>query len=75
MQDDDVCASVYVWLPTVTVPFRGAPVLASTVSDTLPFPVPAPDVTVIQGAIFVICVLTFRRGIVGEIAHFFKRSL
>jgi branched-chain amino acid transport system permease protein len=32
-------------------------------------------VTVIQGAIFVVCVLTFRRGIVGEIAHFFKRSL
>jgi branched-chain amino acid transport system permease protein len=32
-------------------------------------------VTVIQGAIFVICVLTFRRGIVGEIAHYFKRSL
>ncbi len=32
-------------------------------------------VTVIQGSIFVICVLTFRRGIVGEIAHFFKRSL
>jgi len=32
-------------------------------------------VTVIQGAIFVICVLTFRRGIIGEIAHFFKRSL
>ena len=31
-------------------------------------------VTVIQGAIFVICVLTFRRGIIGEIAHFFKRS-
>ena len=32
-------------------------------------------VTVIQGAIFVICVLTFRRGVVGEIAHYFKRSL
>jgi branched-chain amino acid transport system permease protein len=32
-------------------------------------------VTVIQGAIFVICVLTFRRGIIGEIAHIFKRSL
>ncbi|EKS42416.1 branched-chain amino acid ABC transporter permease [Afipia clevelandensis] len=32
-------------------------------------------VTVIQGAIFVICVLTFRRGVIGEIAHFFKRSL
>lgn len=32
-------------------------------------------VTVIQGAIFVICVLTFRRGIIGEIAHYLKRSL
>ncbi|HTB02860.1 MAG TPA: branched-chain amino acid ABC transporter permease [Bradyrhizobium sp.] len=32
-------------------------------------------VTVIQGAVFVVCVLTFRRGIVGEIAHFFRRSL
>jgi branched-chain amino acid transport system permease protein len=32
-------------------------------------------VTVIQGVIFVACVLTFRRGIIGEIAHYFKRSL
>jgi branched-chain amino acid transport system permease protein len=32
-------------------------------------------VTVIQGVIFVACVLTFRRGIVGEIGHFFRRSL
>jgi branched-chain amino acid transport system permease protein len=32
-------------------------------------------VTVIQGSIFVICVLTFRRGVVGEFAHFFRRSL
>src|ERR1700733_14722862 len=32
-------------------------------------------VTVIQGSIFVACVLTFRRGIVGEIAHLFRRSL
>ncbi|NVN88619.1 MAG: branched-chain amino acid ABC transporter permease [Rhodopseudomonas sp.] len=32
-------------------------------------------VTVIQGGIFVICVLTFRRGVIGEIAHYFKRSL
>ncbi|HYP57652.1 MAG TPA: branched-chain amino acid ABC transporter permease [Beijerinckia sp.] len=32
-------------------------------------------VTVIQGIIFVVCVLAFRRGIVGEIAHWFKRSL
>jgi branched-chain amino acid transport system permease protein len=32
-------------------------------------------VTVIQGVIFVLCVLTFRRGVVGEIAHFLRRSL
>jgi branched-chain amino acid transport system permease protein len=32
-------------------------------------------VTVIQGSIFVVCVLLFRRGIVGEIATFFKLSL
>jgi branched-chain amino acid transport system permease protein len=32
-------------------------------------------VTVIQGSIFVICVLTFRRGVIGEFAHYFRRSL
>ncbi|MET0720503.1 MAG: branched-chain amino acid ABC transporter permease [Tardiphaga sp.] len=32
-------------------------------------------VTVIQGVIFVVCVLTFRRGVIGEIGHYFKRSL
>ncbi len=32
-------------------------------------------VTVIQGVIFVACVLLFRRGVVGEIAHHLKRSL
>ena len=32
-------------------------------------------VQVIQGVSFVVCVLTFRRGVVGEIAHYFKRSL
>jgi branched-chain amino acid transport system permease protein len=32
-------------------------------------------VTVIQGSIFVICVLTFRRGVVGELAHYLRRSL
>src|SRR5689334_12601353 len=32
-------------------------------------------VTVIQGVIFVSCVLLFRRGLVGEIAHLLKRSL
>jgi branched-chain amino acid transport system permease protein len=32
-------------------------------------------VTVVQGAIFVACVLTFRRGIVGEIARLIRRPL
>ena len=32
-------------------------------------------VTVIQGGIFVICVLTFRRGIIGEIARLIGRPL
>ena len=32
-------------------------------------------VTVVQGVIFVICVLAFRRGIVGEIANWLKKPL
>jgi branched-chain amino acid transport system permease protein len=32
-------------------------------------------VTVVQGIIFVICVLAFRRGIIGEIAHALKKPL
>jgi len=32
-------------------------------------------VTIIQGVIFVICVLAFRRGIIGEIAHKLRTSL
>jgi branched-chain amino acid transport system permease protein len=32
-------------------------------------------VTVAQGAIFVVCVLTFRRGVVGELAHWLKKPL
>ncbi len=32
-------------------------------------------VTIIQGVIFVICVLAFRRGIVGEIANWLKKPL
>ncbi len=32
-------------------------------------------VTVVQGVIFVLCVLTFRRGIVGELARVLKKSL
>ena len=32
-------------------------------------------VTIIQGAIFVACVLAFRRGIIGEVGHWLKKSL
>ena len=32
-------------------------------------------VTVVQGAIFVVCVLTFRRGIVGELGNLLKKPL
>jgi branched-chain amino acid transport system permease protein len=32
-------------------------------------------VTIVQGCVFVVCVLTFRRGIVGELGRFLKKSL
>jgi len=32
-------------------------------------------VTVVQGVIFVLCVLTFRRGVIGELARVLKKSL
>jgi branched-chain amino acid transport system permease protein len=32
-------------------------------------------VTIVQGAIFVVCVLTFRRGIVGELARILRKPL
>jgi branched-chain amino acid transport system permease protein len=30
---------------------------------------------VVQGVIFVICVLTFRRGVIGELANLLKKPL
>jgi branched-chain amino acid transport system permease protein len=32
-------------------------------------------VTIVQGIVFVVCVLTFRRGIIGELGHFLKKPL
>jgi len=32
-------------------------------------------VTIVQGVIFVVCVLTFRRGIIGELANFLRKPL
>jgi branched-chain amino acid transport system permease protein len=31
--------------------------------------------TIAQGTIFVVCVLAFRRGVVGEIGHWLKKPL
>ena len=35
----------------------------------------APWVLVVQGAIFVVCVLVFRRGAVGELGNLLKKPL
>jgi branched-chain amino acid transport system permease protein len=32
-------------------------------------------VTVIQGVIFIVCVMAFRRGVIGEIANVLKKPL
>jgi branched-chain amino acid transport system permease protein len=32
-------------------------------------------VTVVQGVVFVVCVLAFRRGVIGELAHWLKKPL
>src|SRR5580704_15930203 len=59
-------------LGTVFGPVIGAFIIVATQQYLAGF---GSWVTVIQGSIFVVCVLTFRRGIVGEIAHLFRRSL
>ena len=59
-------------LGTVFGPVIGAFIIVATQQYLAGF---GSWVTVIQGTIFVACVLTFRRGIVGEIAHLFRRSL
>jgi branched-chain amino acid transport system permease protein len=32
-------------------------------------------VTVVQGVIFVVCVMAFRRGLIGELGHWLKKPL
>jgi branched-chain amino acid transport system permease protein len=59
-------------LGTVFGPVIGAFIIVATQQYLAGF---GSWVTVIQGSIFVACVLLFRRGIVGEVAHFFRRSL
>jgi branched-chain amino acid transport system permease protein len=59
-------------LGTIFGPFVGALVIIAMQQYLAGF---GQWVTVIQGVIFVFCVLTFRRGIIGEIAHYLKRNL
>ena len=59
-------------LGTVFGPVIGAFIIVATQQYLAGF---GSWVTVIQGSIFVACVLLFRRGIIGEVAHYFRRSL
>jgi branched-chain amino acid transport system permease protein len=59
-------------LGTVFGPIVGAFLIVAMENYLAPF---GQWVLVIQGAIFVICVLVFRRGIVGELAHRLKVRL
>ncbi|HQT78755.1 MAG: branched-chain amino acid ABC transporter permease [Rhodospirillales bacterium 20-64-7] len=59
-------------LGTVFGPAFGAVVVTSMENYLAQF---GAWVTVTQGAIFVVCVLAFRRGIIGELGNFFKLSL
>jgi branched-chain amino acid transport system permease protein len=59
-------------LGTVFGPAVGALVIVSLQNYLAQF---GAWVTVIQGAIFVLCVLTFRRGLIGELGRVLKKSL
>jgi branched-chain amino acid transport system permease protein len=59
-------------LGTVFGPVAGALVLVTMENYLAQF---GAWVTIVQGAIFVVCVLTFRRGIIGELARALKKPL
>ena len=59
-------------LGTIFGPVAGASVIVGLENYLAQF---GAWVTVTQGAIFVVCVLAFRRGIIGEIGALFRRSL
>ena len=72
MSGDVILMTLVGGLGTIFGPIAGAVVVVAMQQYLAAF---GQWVTVIQGTIFVVCVLAFRRGIVGEIAHAFKRSL
>lgn len=59
-------------LGTIFGPVAGAAVIVGLENYLAQF---GAWVTVTQGAIFIVCVLAFRRGIIGEIGGLFRRSL
>jgi branched-chain amino acid transport system permease protein len=69
MSGDVVLMTLVGGLGTVMGPVVGAFVMVTMENYLASF---GSWITVIQGVIFVVCVLTFRRGVVGEIAHFLR---
>jgi len=59
-------------LGTLFGPVLGAAVIVSMQNYLAQF---GAWVTIIQGLIFVICVMAFRRGVMGEIANWIKKPL
>jgi len=59
-------------LGTIFGPVAGAAIIITMQNYLAPL---GAWVLIAQGAIFVVCVLVFRRGVIGEIAHFIKKPL
>jgi branched-chain amino acid transport system permease protein len=72
MSGDVVLMTLLGGLGTVFGPVVGAFLVIAMQNYLAPF---GQWVLVIQGAIFVVCVLLFRRGIVGELAHLLRLPL
>jgi branched-chain amino acid transport system permease protein len=72
MSGDVLLMTLLGGLGTMLGPVVGAFVVVGMQNYLAPF---GQWVLVIQGAIFVVCVLSFRRGIVGELAHLFRVRL
>jgi len=72
MSGDVVLMTLLGGMGTVFGPLVGAACIVAMQNYLAPF---GQWVLVIQGAIFVVCVLLFRRGIVGELAHYLRVKL
>ena len=72
MSGDVLLMTLLGGLGTVFGPVVGAFAVVAMQNYLAPF---GQWVLVIQGVIFVVCVLVFRRGIIGELAHFLRVQL